>query len=137
MSIDMVPIVDTRLAREIEALDPLGAELLDVSIADTETDFRAMNVLRVLDCLDRAASGVRWMTRPNGERAERPIIERLVISPARIPGEAHAFRLDLSPSTLFVSEQLVDLVSTSGISNANFNPVDVQRDQNHQSDRFG
>ncbi|WAS87845.1 MULTISPECIES: imm11 family protein [unclassified Corallococcus] len=125
-----VPVVSQPVAEVLARLAPGDVELFPVTVEDSPDPHFLVNVVRVVKCIDDAASGeVRYWT-PEDGRPERvgtyQAVHRLRIDPART-GDAKVFRTWGWLIALIVSEDIKLALEAMGATGARFQDVSPVR----------
>ena len=90
-----MPVVKKEVGELIEAFAPKDVQRIKVVVGDTESDFEALNVVRVIKAVDENLSEISWRIKGEKERTHIKSyagIGRLVLDSAPIAG-AQVFRL--------------------------------------------
>jgi hypothetical protein len=116
------PVVKAKLAASILAAAQDDVQLLQAVVGGSR-EFRVLNVLHWVDCLDEARSEfTRWTlgdSRPDlvGQYKN---VARLHIDQSKIPYSRHLFRIANYPVVLIASDKVRSAMITSGCRGAKF-----------------
>ncbi len=127
-----VPVVRAQLAKAIAAAAGAYVQCLPIKLEGFR-GFVVLNVLRVVDCIDVAKSGLDRLSDEEiaEERSEGCPEEyrygrggsdgvRVYIDGSRVPDDAHIFRTKGFESTLVVSDRIKEVMERSGSIGAKF-----------------
>jgi len=117
-----VPIVSSRLAAVLRSIGDPCLQFLSVQVGG-DIPCVAVNVHRHVECLDEARSMfTRW--RPEDRRPDRlgeyRAVYKVILDPARIPSDAHMFRIAGWAPPVIVSEMLKEHIEASGATGPAF-----------------
>jgi hypothetical protein len=121
-----VPIASAAIASEIARIPGPDLQCFPVKIGG-QLGFEVLNVIRVVDCLDESRSEfIKWT-----EHDQRPDrlgryrqVTRLHLDRARIPVDAHVFRVKGWLIAMIVSGAVKEAMERVGCLGAKFEPVD-------------
>ncbi len=120
-----MPVVTKSLADVVEDLGGGGVQRFDVNMVGYAGDHEALNVFKVLDCIDEGASQIEYWTEQSG-RPEK-VGQYRTIAALRLDEEracgAHIYRLRGWTIALVVSELLRERMLLVGAKGIDFLPV--------------
>jgi hypothetical protein len=120
-----VPVARASLAERIREIAVRDLQAVQVAIVDS-LDWCVLNCTRLVDCFDRQASEHDiWLAehgRPD-KVGQIMLVTKLRIDPARVPSDAHMFRVEGWDVPLIVSSLLKTRMEEVGCLGALFQPV--------------
>ena len=120
-----VPIGSTHLALAIALVAGADVQRLPASI-EGEHGYEVLHCTRLVECLDeRRTEFTKWTKddfRPD-RAGHYHIVRGLTVDPARIPSDAHFFRIARWAVALIVSEELKAAMEHAGCLGARFDDV--------------
>jgi len=124
------PILSRRLGAAVEALAGDDVEMVPVTVAPDGVRCVAANVLRVVDCVDEERSVFEVVKRsPFGvgrSAGNYSFFAKLALDGARIPSDAHVFRIERFRAALVVSETMRQTMESAGCDGAKFVELEVR-----------
>lgn len=117
-------VIGSRLSEFVRELRETSVELLPVTILDhkgrvASRDFNILHTVRIVDCLDTAASGAVW----------NPIDPEAMMSWGTLTLRAgdhdfpKIFRIKHIPSGIFVTEEVAEAIQALGLKEPYFKPL--------------
>lgn len=122
-------VVSKRLREAIEAAGEPTVEFLPITIMNhkdrvASRDYAVMNPLRIVDCIDVAASRVRWNAIDPSMISS---VAALVLVPSAVPPAARVFRPKSWQSRVLIRKDLADELTAKGFTGMYFrDPLDFR-----------
>lgn len=131
-----VPLASAAVSRAVAAAAGSDVECLAVSIAG-QTGLMVLNAVRLIRCIDESRSEfVKWTT--DDHRADLAgqyrQVTRLALDSAKVPSDAHFFRIEGWPVALIVSDRVRAAMEHTGCLGAKFLNVSVPGAEGRHSD---
>ncbi len=108
-------VISEALSRLIEEIAPNDVQLVDASIDGESGEWKVMNFLSLVDCIDHSRSKIRYCDLDDPYRPGKPrSVDRLVIDEKRAQG--HHFFILQDWKVAIVSETMKDAIRKAGIT---------------------
>lgn len=139
-----LPVVNTKLASILTRLAPDDVQLIPVSVGSLPEQHFVLNALRIVKCIDDAASEEVRYWLPEDGRPEKVGTYRAVygmrIDPTKV-GDAKVFRTWGWTVALIISEDLKEAMEREGITGTRFKevtgPSALSPEQRESEQKFG
>jgi hypothetical protein len=122
-----VPIAVSSLATAVASLAQNDVQILPCTV-DGKFGYAAVNVLRILPCIDDALTvGIKWTKDDHRSdlAGQYRSIDKLMLDPSKIPEDAHVFRMKDYQRIIIVSETMKQAMEAAGCHGAVFVPVEL------------
>jgi hypothetical protein len=120
-----VPVIHKRAIEALRQLCPSDFQAIDIILADNVFDYAILNVMTLIDCIDKRQSRFSYWTEEDGvpeKIGQFSSMDHLVIDPM-VVGSHDCFRPIGWEVAMLVSERVKATFEQLGIRGASFYPV--------------
>jgi hypothetical protein len=118
--------VNERFIECLKALGETNYQLIPISVLPEEKPYFILNILNIIDCVDREKSKYRLWT----EEDERPdrlgdfhVFDEMILDRNKVPKDVHIFRLKGFDLPVFITNKLADEFEKNKIKGFSLKPV--------------